>query len=69
MISSGKALKCFLYYFGRLFDPNSTMINEQQQIVAHMNFSSILMIQDPLNPHNNIGKSTFNFDTIRSEFS
>lgn len=35
----------------------------------HMNYSSLLIIQDPLNPLNNIGKSTFNFDTIKQEFS
>jgi DNA polymerase sigma len=68
-ISSAKALKAFLFYFGKLFDPNKSMVNEQQQIVPHMNFSSILIIQDPLNPSNNIGKSTFNFDTIRHRFA
>lgn len=68
-ISSGKALKSFLYYFGKLFDPNMSMVNEQQQVVPHMNFASILIIQDPLNPANNIGKSTFNFDAIRLQFA
>jgi DNA polymerase sigma len=28
-----------------------------------------LVIEDPLNPTNNIGKSTFNFDKIRTAFS
>ena len=37
-------------------------------IITHQNFSSVLIIQDPLNPQNNIGKSTFNFDAIKAEF-
>lgn len=43
-VSSGKALKSFLYYFGKLFDPNVSMVNELQQVVPHMNFASILII-------------------------
>jgi len=34
-----------------------------------LNFSSVLIIRDPLNINNNIGKSTYNFDQIRNEFS
>ena len=30
---------------------------------------STLVIQDPNNPGNNIGKSTFNFEAIRAAFS
>ncbi len=68
-LSAGRALKWFLYYYGKMFEPNHQMINDQQYIVTHVNYSSILIIQDPLNPLNNIGKSTFNFDTIRAQFS
>ena len=45
------------------------MITEQQQVMPNVNYSSILIIKDPLNQMNNIGKSTFNFDTIRQEFA
>ena len=45
------------------------MINADQQITPHQIFSSTLVIEDPLNPANNIGKSTFNFDKIRTAFS
>ena len=45
------------------------MINADQQITPHQIFSSTLVIEDPLNPQNNIGKSTFNFDKIRTAFS
>lgn len=45
------------------------MINADQQIVPNQIFSSTLVIEDPLNPTNNIGKSTFNFDKIRTAFS
>lgn len=45
------------------------MINDQQYFEPHMNLQSLLIILDPLNRSNNIGKSTFNFDTIRFEFA
>ncbi|TNV74895.1 hypothetical protein FGO68_gene8183 [Halteria grandinella] len=68
-LSAARVLKHFLSYFGRHFDSNYYIINEQQQIVPEINYSSILVIRDPLNPMNNIGKSTFNFDNIRAEFA
>jgi hypothetical protein len=29
VLSAAKALKCFLYYFGKLFDPKLFLINDQ----------------------------------------
>jgi DNA polymerase sigma len=69
MLSKARALKGFLFYYGYQFDQNQFMINSDQQIVLHQSYSSVLIIQDPLNPQNNIGKSTFNFDMIRAEFA
>jgi hypothetical protein len=45
------------------------MINDQQYFEPHLNLQSLLIILDPLNRSNNIGKSTFNFDSIRFEFA
>ena len=47
------------------------MINEYQHIMTpnFLSFSSVLIIVDPLNVNNNIGKSTYNFDQIRNEFT
>jgi DNA polymerase sigma len=67
-LSFARVLKGFLFYFGKQFDSNFNIISEQQQIVHEINYSSILVIRDPLNPLNNIGKSTFNFENIRAEF-
>jgi len=60
-------MRGFLFFYSR-FDPNKFLINSDQMIITHQNFSSVLIIQDPLNPQNNIGKSTFNFDAIKAEF-
>ena len=68
-ISTARILTHFFLFYGKLFDPNIQMINEQISVVPHLNFSSILIVLDPLNPANNIGKSTFNFDNIRQEFA
>ena len=65
--SAARTLRGFLFFYSR-FDSNKFLINSDQMIITHQNFSSVLIIQDPLNPQNNIGKSTFNFDSIKSEF-
>ena len=59
----------FLFYYGKIFDYKLQIINEYCEIINQINFSSILVILDPLNPTNNIGKSTFNFESIKREFS
>ncbi|CDW83969.1 UNKNOWN [Stylonychia lemnae] len=71
MLSPARIFTQFLIYFGRIFDVKLSMINEYQQIVPlpFLTFSSVLIILDPLNTNNNIGKSTYNFDQIRNEFT
>ena len=59
--SGARTLRGFLFFYSR-FDPAKFLITADQLIITHQNFSSVLIIQDPLNPQNNIGKSTFNFD-------
>ena len=66
-LSAARTLRGFLFFYSR-FDPTKFLITADQLIITHQNFSSVLIIQDPLNPHNNIGKSTFNFDAIKAEF-
>lgn len=68
-ISVARIFTQFLFYFGKIFDHKLHIINEYGQILNQINFSSILVILDPLNPSNNIGKSTFNFESIKREFS
>lgn len=57
-----------MLYYGRIFNPKLQIINEYQQIIHQFNFSYALIIVDPLNLENNIGKSSYNFDQIRNEF-
>jgi hypothetical protein len=38
------------------------IINEQIMISQNYGYTSTLIILDPLNPINNIGKSTYNYD-------
>ena len=58
-----------MFFYGKLFDPTMYIINEHMTIFQQYNFSASLTILDPLNPSNNIGKSTYNFDQIKLKFS
>ncbi len=42
-ISAARTLRGFLYFYSR-FDPNKFMINSEQLIITHENFSSVLII-------------------------
>jgi hypothetical protein len=57
-----RLLQFFLLFFGKMFDPAMQIINEQMIVIQQYSFNTSLTIKDPLNPDNNIGKSTYNFD-------
>jgi len=61
----------FLYYYV-IFDEKNTGIytcspgkkpekSNQYQLIQVLYNMSVVQIDDPLNPHNNVGKSSFNF--------
>ena len=62
VLSLGRAFGYFLYFYSKCFDPSLHYINENMMIVPQFAYTSTLTILDPLNPSNNIGKSTYNFD-------
>lgn len=63
----------FLYFYGFLFDSMNQLINEETYIsditYSYSAIASSLTILDPLNPTNNIGKSSYNFSDVRVEFA
>ena len=71
----------FLYYYGFTFEPNKAMIDIDGYISNNNNNNSIitpfhmqmmngeLVIVDPLNNHNNVGKNTRQFNMIKLAFT
>ena len=75
--SLGRLLEQFLFFYGKVFDPFNFMVNEHMSMEAMQSSfnafgstaSSTLVILDPLNPANNIGKSTYNIEYIKAQFA
>lgn len=73
----GKLFYDFLHFYGKDFDPSSTIIfldedqNTFQQVLTYFEsslYSGGLIIVDPLNPQNNVGKNTRQFSHIKLAF-
>lgn len=72
-INLGQLFYDFLVYYGMAFDPKKTIVNPsgacENLEIFDRNQQSELIIIDPLNSNNNVGKNTRQFKNIRLAFT